>query len=199
MRTSLVDWFPCQSTECCKLQDHSSCAGCTSVTLFTTSSGTRTTFGADTVPKVNLQRTNVYASKIILIPGENDILQKQLYTTHKAYTHINVNVQIYSPDIPGPVRSADCTIYTPSIRTHSPQSHLLGEEFSICTLYCSYSQSCNSASMHMEIAIPTNCSTKTTKNGHKQTIRSEDLMYAWPWDLNPTLQSSRFNFKEKSS
>ena len=52
---------------------------------------------------------------------------------------INVKVHVYSPDIP--VGSADCTIYTPGIRTHSLQSHLLWGQFSICALCCSYSQS----------------------------------------------------------
>ena len=31
--------------------------------------------------------------------------------------NVNVNVHVYSPDIP--VGSADCTIYTPGIGTHS--------------------------------------------------------------------------------
>ena len=33
------------------------------------------------------------------------------------YVNVNVNVHVYSPDIP--VGSADCTIYTPGIGTHS--------------------------------------------------------------------------------
>ena len=33
------------------------------------------------------------------------------------YMFINVNVHVYSPDIP--IGSADCTIYTPGIGTHS--------------------------------------------------------------------------------
>ena len=41
---------------------------------------------------------------------------------------INVNVHVYSPSIP--VGSADCTIYTSGIGTHSvSQSHLLWGEF----------------------------------------------------------------------
>ena len=34
-----------------------------------------------------------------------------------SYVNVNVNVHVYSPDIP--VGSADCTIYTPGIGTHS--------------------------------------------------------------------------------
>ena len=52
---------------------------------------------------------------------------------------VNVNVHIYSPDIP--VGSADCTIYTPVLEHTLLQSHLLWGEFSICALCCSYSQS----------------------------------------------------------
>ena len=49
---------------------------------------------------------------------------------------VNVNVHVYRPDIP--VTSVDCTIYTFGIGTHT---HLLWGEFSICTLFWSYSQS----------------------------------------------------------
>ena len=36
---------------------------------------------------------------------------------HHTGQNVNVNVHVYSPDIP--VGSADCTIYTPGIGTHS--------------------------------------------------------------------------------
>ena len=39
-------------------------------------------------------------------------MRNQIYTLN-----VNVNVHVYSPDIP--VGSADCTIYTPGIGTHS--------------------------------------------------------------------------------
>ena len=35
----------------------------------------------------------------------------------KINVNVNVNVHVYSPDIP--IGSADCTIYTPGIGTHS--------------------------------------------------------------------------------
>ena len=54
--------------------------------------------------------------------------------------NVNVNVHVYSPDIP--VGSADCTIYTPGIGTHSfTVSSPLGRIQHLRTLLQLYSQS----------------------------------------------------------
>ena len=43
--------------------------------------------------------------------------QARLLPCEEVNVNVNVNVHVYSPDIP--VGSADCTIYTPGIGTHS--------------------------------------------------------------------------------
>ena len=46
-----------------------------------------------------------------------DQIKSKCMHTHHVNVNVNVNVHVYSPDIP--VGSADCTIYTPGIGTHS--------------------------------------------------------------------------------
>ena len=48
--------------------------------------------------------------------------------------NVNVNVHVYSPDIP--VGSADCTIYTPGIGTHSFSLISSGENSAFAHFYC---------------------------------------------------------------